>query len=418
MALQARAAPIAKKLPVLIVGGGLGGFTAALSLHRAGIRNNIITKESKFTDHAPSGVFLAGSAIRILDRLGLGPKYRAFGTPMHLIEVEDRRGRNIISIRLDDLGTEIWTVPRANLQQTFLESIPSDSVHFSTKFRALHVDNSEVHVKARTGQIRDNQDTSQYLSLFGANFVIGADGHNSSVRNFMSRSALTLPSGVFLWRAVVRNRNIADYPFHVGKEIWDGDKRFGYVRMNPEEVVWWALIFNLNEVLLRPFKPRLLREFERFPRSAAELISSVESDRVITRTEMKNVWPENVPWVDPITSQIALVGDAARPGHFGNFHTGYTFAIEDGYFLANYLADQNERGLLVTGPNLQGYAENRQERMDAMKKHFVWFNRLSASYSPIQRYFAKMVFRISVQRMALEGGGVGSFGRLSKQVST
>lgn len=417
MALQICSAPIARKLPVLIVGGGLGGFTAALSLHRAGIRNNIITKESKFTEQARSGVFLAGSAIRILDRLGLGSKYRAFGTPMHLIEVEDRKGRNIISIRLDDLGAEIWTVPRANLQQTFLESIPSDSVHFNTKFRALQMNNSEVRVRARTGQVRDDHDASQYLSLFGANFVVGADGHNSSVRNFMSRSAMTVASGVSLWRAVVQNRNVAEYPFHVGKEIWDGDKRFGHVRMNPDEVVWWALIFNFHEILLRPFKPRLLREFERFPKSVAELISSVESDRAITRTEMKNVWPENVPWVDPITSQVALVGDAARPGHFGNFHSGYTFAVEDGYSLANYLADQNERGLLETGPDLQGYAENRQERMDAVKKYFVWLDRLSTSQSPIPRYFAKMMFRISVQRMALEGGGLGSSGALSRQLT-
>lgn len=388
---------------MLIVGGGLGGFTAALSLHRAGIRNNIITKESKFSDHARSAVFLGGSAIRILDRLGLGSEYRALGTPIRLIEVEDTRGRNIISLHLDDLGTEIWTVPRPSLQQLLLEAIPPDSVHFNTKFRELNLGKSAVRVKAVSNSHLGKEHSKAYSCLVDADFVIGADGHKSSVRNFMSRSAMAVSSGDFVWRAVVQSRDLNQFPFHIGKEIWGPEKRFGYVRMNLDEVVWWAVLSNYDNVVLRPFKPRLMREFSDFPYVVTDLISATESDRAISRVELKQVWPEDVPWIDHSSSKIALVGDAGRPGKFGNYHTGHTFAVEDGYFLAHYLAEQNELGLLGKRPELQGYAENREQRMVAMKKYLRRFNLLLNSRSWIRRYLAKRACQASVNRMVSEG---------------
>lgn len=416
MGLTTRVAPIAKKLPVLIVGGGLGGFTAALSLHRAGIRNNIITKESKFSDHARSAVFLGGSAIRILDRLGLGSEYRGLGMPIRLIEIEDTRGRNVISLRLDGLGTEIWTVPRPSLQQLLLEAIPPDSVHFNTKFRELNVGKSAVRVKAVGNSHLGMELSKAYTCLMEADFVIGADGHKSSVRNFMSRSAMTVSSGEFVWRAVVKIRDLNQFPFHIAKEIWGPEKRFGYVRMNPDEVVWWGVLSNFSDVVLRPFKPRLLREFSSFPDVVTDLISAAEADRVISRVELREVWPEDVPWIDRSSSKIALVGDAGRPGNFGNYHTGHTFAVEDGYFLAHYLAEQNELGLLEKRPELHGYAENREQRMVSMKKYLKRFNLLLNSRSWIRRYFAKMACQLSVSKMVSEGSASIPV-TLSKRVS-
>lgn len=405
MGSLARVVPALRRLPVLIVGGGLGGFTAALSLHRAGIRNNIIMRESKFTQHPRSGVFLGGSSIRILDRLGLGPQYRSLGTPLHRVEIDDLRGKEIISVSLHDFGTEVWTVPRANLQQVLLESIPPDSVYFDTKFRALHVSEGNVHVQVQQSSDRSGPFEAPQTAFFETKFVIGADGNNSTVRSFMSRPAMTVFSGTSIWRAVVHNRDTEKYPLHIGKEIWGVNKRFGFARMSPEEVAWWAVVTDLPEVLLRPFTPRLLREFEDFPEIATDLILSIDSDRDIHRTEMKRVWPEQFPWVDPSSSRIALVGDAGRPGHIGELHSGHTFAVEDGYFLAHHLAEQNEKGMLEVGPRLGGYQESREDQMSATKQYSARLNELSLSQSLIRRYFAKKFLQFSLESMALYGSG-------------
>lgn len=403
MASSFRVLSTASRLPVLIVGGGLGGFTTALSLHRAGIRNNIILKESKFTQQARSGVFLGSSAIRILDRLGLGSQYRTLGTPLHRVHVEDVRGREVISLRLDDIGAEIWTIPRANLQQLLLESIPADTVFFDTKFRALHCGENEVQVKLQRGSMNGDLVSASEKSLLETSFVIGADGHNSAVRTFMSRPAMTVPSGTIVWRAVVRTQDLDTYPLHLGKEIWGVDKRFGFARMNPDEVFWWAVITGSHGARLRPFTPYLLRSFKDFPEVVFDLISCVGSDRDIHRTVMKSVWPESFPWVDRTSCRIALVGDAGRPGHFENFHGGQTFAIEDGYFLAHHLAEQNEKGMLEVGPKLQGYESSREEHMSATRQYSRGFFRLSLSHSPFRRYFARKFLQLSLERLVSVG---------------
>ncbi|KAI0563607.1 Aromatic-ring hydroxylase (flavoprotein monooxygenase) [Gracilaria domingensis] len=391
----------ASEVPILIVGGGLGGFTAALSLHRAGIQNNIIMPMQNFTQKARTGVFLGGSAVRILDRLGLGSQYRALGTPLYQIQVENIKGKQIIGFQLDDIGTEVWTVPREYMQQLFLESIPPESVSFNTKFRSLQLQTAGVKVKIldlNKGKIPSNEGQQAFIDT---RFVIGADGLNSAVRMCMSRPVMTAPSGVFSWQAVVRNRNMDDFPLHIGKEIWDENLRFGFARMTPNEVVWWAIVSDLHEVILRPFAPHLMRFFQSFPTSVLELIDSIESDRDIRRAEMKKVWPEEFPWVDNNSSRIALVGDAGRPRNIGNFHTSTTLSIEDSYVLANYLADQNEKGMLTVGPRLEPYALNRSERKAIIDQFSTRYNILSFSKSLLRKYVTKQLLRISVEQLAL-----------------
>lgn len=405
MGTALRISSLASKTPVLIVGGGLAGFTAALSLHRAGIQNKIVMPETKFTQHPRSGVFLTGSAIRILDRLGLGSHYRTLGIPVSQLDVEDTRGRSIISIPLDRYGTEIWTVPRDSLQQLFLEAIPPDSVHADTRFRSLYMEDNSVHVQVEKGTrgLALSRHPVHAVSSFDTKFVIGADGINSGVRTFMSRPVMTVPSGTMIWRAVVRNRDVESFPRHIGKEVWDTNRRFGFVRMNQDEVVWWGVASNFDEVILRPFSRHLYRVFKGFPKCVTDLISSVDSDREIYRAELKRVWPAQFPWVDDAMCRIALVGDAGRPDSSGNFHIGHTLAVEDSYLLAKYLAEQNEKGLLTEGPRLDGYAESRESRTRMTSQVGDRLLSLSAASSAVSRFVSKKFFWLSIERLAAHG---------------
>ncbi|CAN8070878.1 unnamed protein product [Agarophyton chilense] len=397
------AASVATRVPILIVGGGLGGFTAALSLHRAGIQNNIIMPMPNFTQKARTGVFLGGSAVRILDRLGLGSQYRALGTPLYRVQVEDTKGKQIIGFQLDDIGTEVWTVPREYMQQLFLESIPPESVSFNTKFRSLQIQTAGVKVKILDLNKGNSGSKEGQQSFVDTRFVIGADGLNSAVRMCMSRPVMTVPSGVFSWQAVVRNCNVEDFPLHMGKEIWDRRLRFGFARMTPTEVVWWAIVSDLNDIILRPFTPHLMRLYRKFPKAVLELIESIESDRDIRRAEMKKVWPEEYPWVDYNSSRIALVGDAGRPRNIGNFHTSTTLSIEDSYILAHYLADQNEKGMLTVGPSLERYGRNRDKRKAIIDQFSTRYNILSFSKSLLRKYVTKQLLHMSVEQLALGG---------------
>lgn len=357
------------------------------------------------TQTARSAAFIGGSAVRILDRLGLGSDYRALGSSIHQLIVENTKGREIISFKPHGYGTELWTVPSDYLMQLFLEAIPSDSVYFDHNVRSLRVHKSTVHVAVRTPIGHRHLDMPHApMNLFDTDFVIGADGLNSTVRTAMSRTVMTLPSGVLIWRAVIRHVNCTEIPFHVAKEIWHSDKRFGYVRITQELVMWWAIVSNMNEVILRPFAPHLQKMFKQFPHPVTKLLSSVDSDRQIYRKEMKYVWPQQLPWFDDSSARIALVGDAGRPGNTENFHTGHSFAVEDAYVLANLLIEQRDANRMDhLAYALQKYNDNREAHSKKSTKVATQVAHLADSQSIVGRYFATRFLRNSVDKIASQG---------------
>src|SRR6476659_2878765 len=58
------------KVPLLIVGGGIGGLATALAAARAGRRVHVLEKSPEFTELG-AGLQLAPNATRMLDQLGV-----------------------------------------------------------------------------------------------------------------------------------------------------------------------------------------------------------------------------------------------------------------------------------------------------------------------------------------------------------
>ena len=124
------------KLPVVVVGGGIGGLTASLALHRAGFTSQLVTREKSF-GAGFRNVVIAGKAIRILDRLGLGPLLRSHGTPIIQGSIDNEQGKQIFSMDTARLRTEVCILPRAHLQQFFVEALPPETVTFSTSLQSI-----------------------------------------------------------------------------------------------------------------------------------------------------------------------------------------------------------------------------------------------------------------------------------------
>lgn len=395
------------KLPVAIIGNGVGAFTSALSLHRAGVRNKIFIAESKLTQTARQAIFIGGSAVRILDRLGLGSDYRAFGSPVHHVQVRDKNERDLMNFKLDGMGTEAWAVPKDHLLQSFLEAIPPESVQFNSKLRSMRY--TKAGVQINLSQIQDHTGilTPPLQKFVDTDFIIGADGTTSTVRMFMSRATMTMPSGVTVWRSIVHHLNLNEIPFHVAQEMWDGNRRFGYVRVTHDEVMWWAIITTTNQeivdsTILRPFLPRLYRMFNDFPKIVEKLIFSVDSDRHIERKQVKRVWPKHSPWIDRSSWRVALVGDARRPGTAETFHTSHSFAVDDGYILANVIVNQNSRKNEVEEMDkhpLDMYDENREKNLQVTRELSRHARTLAKARSFPQRYIGKAFLNHAIHRM-------------------
>jgi len=64
------------RIPLLIVGGGIGGLATALATAQAGYPAHVIEKAEEFTEIG-AGLQLAPNATRMLDRLGIWAKSKS-----------------------------------------------------------------------------------------------------------------------------------------------------------------------------------------------------------------------------------------------------------------------------------------------------------------------------------------------------
>src|SRR5690348_1263054 len=91
------------KLPLLIVGGGIGGLAAALAVSRAGLPAHVLEKSAQFTEIG-AGLQLAPNATRMLDCLGILDEVCQHAIfPQYLIMKDALSGKRITAL---DLGSK------------------------------------------------------------------------------------------------------------------------------------------------------------------------------------------------------------------------------------------------------------------------------------------------------------------------
>ena len=131
----------------IVVGAGIGGLAATLSLRRAGHEVTLVEQARRFTEIG-AGIQLAPNATRVLRRLDLLDAVAAQATPPgprelpHLV----RRPRDL-PLRLgreaeEEFGAPYLQVHRADLQQALAAAVPPESVRLDTAVVGIGQDDS------------------------------------------------------------------------------------------------------------------------------------------------------------------------------------------------------------------------------------------------------------------------------------
>jgi salicylate hydroxylase len=85
-------------VPLLIIGGGIGGLAAALALARAGFTAHVVERSAEFGEIG-AGIQLAPNALRVLDSLGVLPELSGLGVhPGHLVLMHADTGRHLTTV--------------------------------------------------------------------------------------------------------------------------------------------------------------------------------------------------------------------------------------------------------------------------------------------------------------------------------
>jgi 5-methylphenazine-1-carboxylate 1-monooxygenase len=188
---------------VIIVGGGIGGLSLALSLYQAGIAVRVYESVG---DLAPLGVGinLQPSAVRELTELGLAEDLERTGIPIGELSYFNKLGQLIWSERRGISAGYKWpqySIHRGQLQMLLLRAVRERIGHhnFSCGMRLAKFEQSRDRVVATL-----TDTASGKVVVDDADILVGADGIHSTVRRHLyPNEAEPQFAKQLLWRAAI-----------------------------------------------------------------------------------------------------------------------------------------------------------------------------------------------------------------------
>ena len=199
---------------VVIAGAGIGGLSAALSLHAAGIDALVIDSAATLRPLGV-GINLMPHAVRELTELGLGGELEATGIPTAEMVHFDRHGNRIwgfASGRNIGYRWPQYSIHRGELQMILLAAVRDrlgpGAVRTGTAFASFTESPSGVDVR-----VRDR--SSGTVSVLRGDVLVGADGLYSRVRAQLHPGEPPPRwGGVMMWRGVMPGA-----PFLTGRTV-------------------------------------------------------------------------------------------------------------------------------------------------------------------------------------------------------
>jgi salicylate hydroxylase len=201
-----------------VVGGGIGGLAAALSLHRAGIDVHVF-EQSRVLREVGAGIQVSPNASRVLSKLGLADELEAMG--VRSVAWHQRRwddGTTLLRTALGDAVVEAFGYPhyqmhRADLLEALIRALPAERVHLGHRLAALEDDGDRVEAQFENAPPVD------------VDVLVGADGIHSTVRSILFGPQEARFTGCVAYRGLVPAERLRSLDLEATSEVWMGPGR-------------------------------------------------------------------------------------------------------------------------------------------------------------------------------------------------
>jgi 2-polyprenyl-6-methoxyphenol hydroxylase-like FAD-dependent oxidoreductase len=339
---------------VIVVGGGIGGLSAAIALRRAGVDAQVYERAPELRE-VGAGISLWPNATAQLRRWGLLDEIVRRGHPYTRGEGRAADGRLLTVFAVPETGAPGVLIHRAELHSVLREALPSWAVNTGAAFQRLRETDSGVQA-----------DLGEAGTVHGA-CLVGADGLRSAVRGQLLDDGEPVYRGYPVWRGVAA-AGTTDCDTLI--ETLGRGQRFGTVPIGGGRVAWWATANEPENAAddAEGRKAKLMRMFRGWHRPIPDLIAATDEADIL-----KNGTYDRPPVRRWGRGRVTLLGDAAHPTT-PNLGQGGCMAIEDAAVLAQSLANAGD-----VAAGLREYEERRFQRT-------AWITRQSLTYGRIGQW--------------------------------
>lgn len=330
---------------VIIVGGGIGGLSAALSLKYLGVEA-LVLEQAEALSEVGAGIQIASNGALILRELGVEQALAEVGTQPDAFDYRDLvTGRQLYIAPLGPeaakrYGAPMYNVHRADLIDLLYKALPAGCVRVGSKVAGIGQNAEGAWVDLVSGE------------RLHADVVVGADGIHSVVRSAIRGPENTQFANILMWRALIPKEKLGDLDLPVRGNNWFGPGR---------TIISYWVRPDLYSILASVPASEVQRESWTDSGDVAELRKSFEgADPTVVKLLdlVESSFITGMYYRDPIDSwtqgQITLLGDAAHAmvpflaqGACQSIEDAWTLAVcltkKDGLPVAEKLAEYESR---------------------------------------------------------------------------
>lgn len=339
-----------RSVRVAVVGGGIGGLSAALALLSVGAEVSVYEQAAALGE-VGAGVGLFPNSIRILHRLGVADSVIRLGAPINEWWMFDGPARSVLSHQVAGRDGPVGSLGmyRPDLVAALAAGLPRGVLHTGHHCIAVTQDDRTAAVTFDNGVSVE------------ADVVIAADGIHSTLQRYVVEPGPPVFSGVVAYRGVLPAALVPGWMWPTALVNWAGQGRhFLAFPVRAGALLNYVGFLSADEQMREswsaPGDPAILAaEFGDWNPWLSRLISQIDA----------TFWWD-LSDRDPLPrwthGRLALLGDAAHAmlPHMGQ---GANQAIEDGMALATLIRDADAADVPDVLIRYQGLRRDRTARV-------------------------------------------------------